>query len=42
MVMQITPMVAALPKAVPVKKESRLQSRNDASTITEGAQKDAA
>ena len=35
---QITPMVAALPKEVPVRKEIRQHRRKDASSITEGVQ----
>ena len=37
-VIQITPMVAALPKEVPVRKEIRQHRRKDASSITEGVQ----
>ena len=33
MVMQITPIVATLPKEVPVRKEIRQHSRNDTSSI---------
>ena len=36
MVIQITPMVAALPKEVPVRKETRQHRRKEASSMTDG------